>query len=87
MAEITIRLVYNLETGKKDIFIDYESEEDALPVEHEKEHRQIVAQLLGQGVLEPDDVGEVSVQRVAPQRKQTTEEPPQDHREAAGEQS
>lgn len=87
MAEITIRLVYNLETGKKDIYVDFESEEDALPIEHEKEHRQIVAQLLGQGVLEADEVGDVSVQRVAPGSSQRTEEPPQDHREAAGDQS
>ena len=87
MAEITIRLIYNLETGKKDIYVDYESEDDALPVEHEKEHRQIVAELLGKGVLEPDEVGELQVRRVTPEREQQTEEPPRDHREAAGEQS
>ena len=87
MAEITIRLVYNLETGKKDIFIDYESDGDALPVEHEREHRQIVAELLGKGVLEADEVGDVQVQRVAPKRTSQSEEDPRDHREAAPEQS
>jgi len=66
MAEITIRLRYNLETGKKDIYVDFESEGDLLPYEHEEEHREIIEQLLGQGILTPDEVGEVKVGRVQP---------------------
>lgn len=66
MAEISIRLIYNLETGKKDIFIDFESEPDALPIEHEQGHRQVMEELLGKGVLTPDEVGEVVVRRVEP---------------------
>lgn len=65
MAEITIRLIYNLETGKKDILIDYHSDADALPIEHEREHREIVAELLGKGILDPAEVGDVRVVRGA----------------------
>jgi len=78
MAELTIRLVSNPKTGKRDIYIDYESEDDALPFEHEEDHRDIVEQLLGQGVLDPDDVGQIKVGRVkpeAPKREQVTEGP------------
>ena len=34
MAEMTIRLRVNPETGKKDIIINLRSDEDALPHEH-----------------------------------------------------
>lgn len=66
MADIRIRLVFNQQTGKKDIFIDYESEDDALPIEHERAHREIVGKLLGQGILKPDETGEILVGRVQP---------------------
>ena len=67
MAQITIRLRYNLQTGKKDLLIDYHSDDDALPIEHEQDHRGIVEQLLGRGVLRADEVGDVVVRRVQPQ--------------------
>jgi hypothetical protein len=66
MAEIRIRLIFNRKSGKKDIFIDYESEDDALPIEHERAHREIVGKLLGQGILRPDETGEIIVGRVQP---------------------
>ena len=66
MAEITLRLRYNLQTGKKDLLIDYHSDDDALPMEHEEDHRQLVADLLGRGVLSEDEVGEVVVRRLQP---------------------
>ncbi len=68
MAEINIRLIYNLESGKKDIFIDFESDADALPIEHEESHRDIIQQLIGQNVLTEDEAGKVVVNRVEPQR-------------------
>ncbi|MEL6342406.1 MAG: hypothetical protein AAFV53_04690 [Myxococcota bacterium] len=67
MAEITIRLRYNLETGKKDLLIDYHSDDDALPMEHEQDHRAIVADLIGKGVLSEADVGDVVVRRLSPE--------------------
>ena len=66
MAEIHIRLVMNRQTGKKDIFIDYESEDDALPIEHERAHREVVEKLIGQGILNPAEAGGVVVGRVRP---------------------
>jgi len=66
MADITIRLIYNLETGKKDIYVDYESESDSLPIEHEQGHRQVLADLLGKGVLDQEEAGEVIIRRVEP---------------------
>lgn len=66
MAEITIRLVFDTETGKKDIWIDYESDDDAMPIEHERAHRDIVEALLGKGVLRPEEVGRVKVGRKQP---------------------
>lgn len=76
MAEINIRLIYNLETGKKDIYIDFESDSDALPIEHEEAHRGIVEQLIGQKVLTEQEAGEVVVRRVEPEPRvqQDTEE-------------
>ncbi|MDF1814699.1 MAG: hypothetical protein P1V20_21010 [Verrucomicrobiales bacterium] len=68
MAEINIRLIYNLDTGKKDIYIDFESDADSLPIEHEDAHRDIVENLIGQKVLAPDEAGEIVVRRVEPQR-------------------
>jgi len=47
MAELTIRLRVNPETGKKDIVIDLRSDADALPHEHEQQHRHLVQQLIG----------------------------------------
>lgn len=70
MAEINIRLIYNLDSGKKDIFIDFESESDALPVEHENAHRDIVQQLIGQNLITEDEAGEVVISRVEPQANQ-----------------
>ena len=76
MAEITLRLKYNLQTGRKDLFIDYHSDDDALPIEHEQDHRDVVESLLGKGVLRRDELGEVVVRRVQPQSSTTAEQTP-----------
>ena len=64
MAEITIKLVYNLNTGKQDVFIDFISDEDALPIEHERDHRSIIEALIGQGALSTDSVGDIVIKRL-----------------------
>ncbi len=61
MGEITIHLHFNKETGKKDILVKYESEDDALPFEHEQRHWKIVEDLINKGVLKPEDVGQLRV--------------------------
>lgn len=86
MAEITLRLKYNLQTGRKDLFIDYHSDDDALPIEHEQDHRAIVESLLGKGVLRKDELGEVVVRRAQPQAARTEEQSraPEDLAEGQG---
>ena len=66
MAQCTIRLVSNPRTGKRDIHIDFESEPDALPHEHEQDHRRLAEQLLGADIFEQDDIGQVVVSRGEP---------------------
>jgi hypothetical protein len=73
MGEVTIRMISNSTTGKRDIYIEYESEDDALPHEHEKEHKGIIEQLMGKGILKPNELGEVKVGRV--QANPTAETP------------
>jgi FtsH ternary system domain X3-analog len=58
MAELTIRLRRDPETGKHDIIIDLESDADALPHEHEQMHREAVEKLIGK-----NNVGKVIVER------------------------
>lgn len=86
MAEVTIRMVSNPKTGKRDIYIDYEGEDDSLPMEHENDHRDIVEQLLGQGVLDPDDIGQIKVGRVqpAPAKREPVENAPERETESEG---
>jgi hypothetical protein len=74
MAEITLRLRYNLQTGRKDLLIDYHSDDDALPIEHEQDHRAIVESLLGRGVLKRDELGEVVVRRGQPRAAQASDD-------------
>lgn len=66
MGDITIRFRMNVETGKKDIVVEYEGDDDALPHEHERHHKEIVERLLGQGILKGDEAHEVKVERVKP---------------------
>ncbi len=73
MGDITIRMQYNLKTGKKDVWIDLVSEADSLPLEHEQDHRRIVEQLLGKGVLQGDELGEVEVRRIQPEQARREE--------------
>jgi hypothetical protein len=78
VGDITIRFRMNVVTGKKDIVIEYEGDDDALPHEHERRHKQIVEQLVGQGLLEPGEAGEVQVERIKPppkKAKDTTQRP------------
>ncbi len=63
MAEVTIRFRHNPATGKRELIIGYESDSDALPHEHEKDHRALAEKLLG--VSLGDDVEGVRVERAA----------------------
>ncbi|MCG8586098.1 MAG: hypothetical protein MI757_15425 [Pirellulales bacterium] len=64
MAEMTIQLRTDPETGKKDIVVSLRSDEDAMPHEHEQQHKALVDSLIEGGVLEASEVGQVIVERV-----------------------
>lgn len=67
MATINIKLISNPTTGKREIHIDHESEEDATPHEHEVDHAKVVEALVGKGILSKEEAEEgVVVTRVRP---------------------
>ena len=63
MPEMTIQLRINPETGKKDIIVSLSGESDSLPHEHERQHKQLVDQLIEGGMLNATEVGKVVVER------------------------
>ena len=67
MAEMIIMLRRDPNTGKQNIIIKLDSDPDALPIEHEQLHRRLVEKLVGKG-LDPEDMGELIVEREAEQQ-------------------
>jgi hypothetical protein len=63
MAEMTIRLRCDPATGKKDIIIALRSDVDALPLEHEQQHRALVEKLIHGGLLKAGELGQIIVER------------------------
>ena len=63
MASLTLSLRIDPATGKKDILIKYESDADALPSEHEEEHRRLVDKLIAGGALMASEVGRIVIER------------------------
>jgi hypothetical protein len=63
MAEVTIQLVIDPQSGKKNVIIGYRSDEDALPAEHEEDHRRLVDQLIEGGALSAAELGKIIVER------------------------
>ena len=63
MAEMTIRLRRDPQTGKQNIVIKLRSDADALPHEHEEQHRALVDKLIEGGVLKAGEVGNIVVER------------------------
>ena len=74
MAEMTIRLQTDPQTGKKNIVVSMHSDEDALPHEHEHQHRNLVDKLIEGGLVGADEVGEVIIDRVS-EAEQPASEP------------
>lgn len=67
MAELTIRLVVDPATGKKNVVIGYTADSDALPIEHEEQHRALVDKLIEGGALAAGEVGDIIVERDRPE--------------------
>jgi hypothetical protein len=63
MPEVTIRLIPDPVTGKKNIIISMRSDEDALPHEHEQQHRAVVEKLIEGGVVKATELGTITVER------------------------
>jgi hypothetical protein len=61
MAEMTIRLIPDPDTGKKHIVISLRSDEDALPHEHEQQHRALVNKLIEGGIAKAGD--QITIER------------------------
>jgi hypothetical protein len=76
MAEVTIRLRHNARTGERELVIHYESESDALPHEHERDHRAWAEALLGRplGELVGGAIDRVIVERAPVAGAQTQEQ-------------
>jgi hypothetical protein len=82
MAEMTIRLRCDPATGKKDITITLRSDEDALPHEHEQQHRALVDKLIEGGILKAGELGKIVVERESKEGEAAppVSEPPQAER-------
>jgi len=82
---MTIRLSVDQATGKKNIIISYTSDSDALPIEHEEEHRQLVDKLIEGGALKASEVGTIVIEREVPAGEATAREQAktEEQREAA----
>ncbi len=74
MADLTLRLRVDPVTGRREIVIDYSSDSDALPFEHEEEHRRLAAKVV-EGGLENPNV-EVSREQEAGSHEEPASEPP-----------
>jgi hypothetical protein len=76
MAEVTIRLRHNARTGERELVIHYESESDALPHEHERDHRAWAEALLGRplGELVGGAIDRVIVERAPVAGEKTPEQ-------------
>ena len=63
MATLTLRLETDPATKKKNVWIKYESDSDALPMEHEEAHRKLVDALIAGGKVKAEDVGTIHIER------------------------
>ena len=88
MPEMTIRFIPDPATGKKNIIITLRSDEDALPHEHEQQHRALVEKLIDKGLITAEELGEVVVTREEEQGQPAApvaKEEPQRQAQAQGE--
>ena len=63
MATLILRLDIDPTTKKKNVWVKYESDSDALPIEHEEQHKKIVEALLADGSIKPDELGTIRIER------------------------
>ncbi len=63
MATLILRLEIDPTTRKRNIFVKLDSDSDALPMEHEEQHKRIVEALLANGGLKAEDIGHITIER------------------------
>jgi hypothetical protein len=49
-SELTLRLRVDPVTGRREVVVDYTSDADALPIEHEDEHRRLAGKVIEGGL-------------------------------------
>lgn len=63
MATLTLKLEVDPVTGKKNVLVKLDSDRDALPMEHEAEHKRLVEALLAGGHVKPEELGTITIER------------------------
>lgn len=63
MATLILRLDIDPATKKKNVWVKLDSDPDALPMEHEEQHKRIVEALLAGGAVQPDELGTITIER------------------------
>lgn len=63
MATLILRLEIDPATKKKNVWVKYESDADALPMEHEENHKRLVEALLAGGVVKAEELGTITIER------------------------
>jgi hypothetical protein len=63
MATLTLRLEIDPVTRKKNVWVKLDSDSDALPMEHEEQHKRLVAALLAGGQVSPEELGTLTIER------------------------
>ena len=76
MAEMTIRLRIDPNTGKKDIIVSLSADADALPHEHEQQHKALVEKLIEGGIIKAAELGQIIVERVEEEHEPAAETSP-----------
>lgn len=70
MNNLELRLRIDRATGKKIVEIDYHSDEDALPMEHEEEHKRLVDEVLKHAGIDPSEVERVEVKPIEQKKRE-----------------
>lgn len=63
MATLILRLEIDPTTQKKNVWVKLDSDGDALPIEHEEQHKKILEALLAGGKLKAEELGTITIER------------------------
>ncbi|MCA3015324.1 MAG: hypothetical protein INH41_23295 [Myxococcaceae bacterium] len=63
MATMILRLDIDPVTKKKNVWVKLESDSDALPMEHEEQHKRLVELLIAGGTVTPEELGTLVIER------------------------